>query len=99
MQCARKSVSIIIPDINSLAIGAIVQRLKTQTAVASICDVIIVGSDEPGLVVQDGTVRFVQTAPGTFAATKRNIGMRLAQGDIFAFLDDDCLPAPDWLER
>ena len=99
MGCTHKLVSVIIPDTNSVMIGAIVKRLKGQTAVESICEVLIAGSDEPGLVVQDGLVRFVETAQGTFAAAKRNIGMRLAQGDIFAFLDDDCLPAPDWLER
>ena len=29
----------------------------------------------------------------------RNIGLRLACGDIVAFLDDDAVPEPDWLER
>jgi glycosyltransferase involved in cell wall biosynthesis len=29
----------------------------------------------------------------------RNTGVRMARGDVIAFLDDDALAAPDWLER
>lgn len=32
-------------------------------------------------------------------ATARNRGWRKAQAPIVAFTDDDCVPAPDWLER
>jgi glycosyltransferase involved in cell wall biosynthesis len=30
---------------------------------------------------------------------KRNVGVARAAGPIVAFIDDDCLPATDWLER
>lgn len=36
--------------------------------------------------------------PG-FPATKRNYGMQIATGDIFAFIDSDAYPAKDWLDR
>jgi glycogen synthase len=32
-------------------------------------------------------------------ALSRNIGLGLAQGDVVAFLDDDAIPEPDWLDR
>lgn len=32
------------------------------------------------------------------AAAARNTGARLARGRLLAFTDDDCQPAPDWLE-
>jgi glycosyltransferase involved in cell wall biosynthesis len=32
-------------------------------------------------------------------ARSRNTGVRLARGRLLAFLDDDCRPTPEWLER
>ncbi|HZW03601.1 MAG TPA: glycosyltransferase family A protein [Anaerolineaceae bacterium] len=32
-------------------------------------------------------------------AAARNAGLRVAAGEIIAFTDDDCIPAPDWLVR
>jgi glycosyltransferase involved in cell wall biosynthesis len=29
----------------------------------------------------------------------RNTGLHAARGDIVAFIDDDCIPEPDWLEQ
>lgn len=34
--------------------------------------------------------------PGSFAA--RNKGILVSRGDIFAFMDSDCLSSPDWLK-
>jgi glycosyltransferase involved in cell wall biosynthesis len=33
------------------------------------------------------------------AVEARNKGALLARGEVLAFVDDDCLPAPDWLEK
>src|SRR5512138_3404025 len=32
-------------------------------------------------------------------AAARNLGWRMARGEIIAFTDDDCLPEPDWLKE
>lgn len=54
----------------------------------------------------DGTAELLSRDParvGTCAeahlARARNIGVRMAAGDVFAFLDDDAVPEPDWLEQ
>lgn len=43
-------------------------------------------------------VRLVhEPRPGSYRA--RNAGVAVASGDVLAFTDADCLPAPTWLER
>ena len=37
------------------------------------------------------------TCGGSYAA--RNDGLAVARGDVIAFVDVDCMPAPEWLER
>jgi GT2 family glycosyltransferase len=37
--------------------------------------------------------------PNAGPAAARNHGALRARGDLLAFTDDDCIPAPDWLER
>ena len=36
--------------------------------------------------------------PGRGPATARNLGWRATDADVVAFIDDDCVPAPGWLE-
>lgn len=92
--------SIIIPDTDSFLIKEIIARLKQQSEDMSAAEILIVGSDKPGLVTEDEKVRFIPTSrSSSFASCKRNIGMRAATGQIFLFLDDDCLPAADWFEH
>lgn len=94
-----EAISIIIPNTNSLLIQQLLDALRHQTASRLATEVLVVGVDEPGLVIEDELVRFIPTAPLACASDKRNLGMLEAQGNIFVFLDDDCLPAPDWLQR
>lgn len=53
--------------------------------------------DHTSEVVRNYPVRYVQEKrPGSYAA--RNTGARLAQGDILAFTDADCIANPGWLK-
>ena len=54
----------------------------------------------------DGTAELLSGYPvrvGTCSEAhltrSRNVGVRMAAGDVFAFLDDDAVPEPDWLEQ
>ncbi len=96
----KRSLSVIIPNTNSLLMREILQAFRRQTIDLSTVEILVVGVDEPGLVVEDELVRFIPTGTSaTHASDKRNLGMREARGDVFLFLDDDCLPSPDWIER
>ena len=43
-------------------------------------------------------LRHFRTERNSGPATARNIGWRQAQGALVAFVDDDCVPQPGWLE-
>ena len=44
-------------------------------------------------------VRFLELRESRGAAMQRNAGWRAARAPLVAFMDDDCRPAPDWLEQ
>lgn len=51
-------------------------------------------------LARDGNLRHAAVAPGTGSPSRqRNIGWRMARGELVAFTDDDCRPEPAWLER
>ena len=96
-------VSVIVPVYNQ---GAQLQRclaaLAAQTYERSRFEIIVVdnGSEDAdaiaAAVAPYSNARLtLEATPGSYAA--RNHGLTLAQGDILAFTDADCLPATDWL--
>ncbi len=43
-------------------------------------------------------VRLVRSAEGLLPGAARNLGSAEAAGAVLAFIDADCVPAPDWIE-
>ncbi|MDJ0742883.1 MAG: glycosyltransferase [Xenococcaceae cyanobacterium MO_167.B27] len=99
----KQFVSVIIPVFNDPErIQICLAALEKQTYPRNYYEVIVVdnGSDESleNLVKQFPQARLAYCLePGSYAA--RNHGIFLAKGEILAFTDSDCVPAPDWLEK
>lgn len=96
-------ISVIIPVFNNPeGLKKCLEALENQTYPKSLYEVIVVdnGSDEDiKEVVSQFSQAFAayESQPGSYFA--RNKGLCLAKGDVLAFTDSDCIPAPDWIEK
>ena len=97
-------VSVIIPVYNDAArLKICLEALENQTYRKDLYEVIVVdnASDEEqdikGVVAQFDCAALYESIPGSYAA--RNKGISSAKGDVVAFTDSDCIPAPNWIEN
>ncbi len=82
-------------------IGATLTALAAQT-VADEVEVVVVddgSGDATAFVARRHGARVVQHAHNAGLAAARNTGWRAARAPLVAFTDDDCRPAPDWVQR
>ncbi|GAB4204416.1 MAG: hypothetical protein OHK0022_29540 [Roseiflexaceae bacterium] len=91
------TVSVVIPTIGSPLIRQVVAALQRQTAQAAINEILVVGP-RAGAELPEGA-RLLATPRPLSAAAARNHGAAAAHGDFLLFIDDDCLAAPDLVER
>jgi len=94
---ATTLVSIIIPNLHSPIIDRVLAALRSQAFDLTLVEVLVVGLDRPGLVRADGWTRHISTGVPVPPATARNIGAGEARGEVFCFLDADCIPQRLWL--
>ena len=91
-------ISVIIPNLNSNLVDKTLESLLAQTYLNRIVEILVVGLDQPGLVIEQEPVRLISTQVPVTAPVARNIGIREATGTCFAFIDADCIANPKWLE-
>lgn len=96
-------VSVIIPHYNDpKRLALCLEALAKQSYPVERFEVIVVDNasteDISDVIQKHPTVRFAsEKQKGSYAA--RNLGLKIAKGDVLAFTDSDCIPAVDWLEK
>lgn len=96
-------VSVIIPVFNDSAkLKICLQKLEIQTYSQELYEIIVVDNNSTENIREVATefagVKItIEQKQGSYAA--RNKGIAIAKGEIIAFTDSDCIPAPDWIER
>jgi GT2 family glycosyltransferase len=96
-------VTVVIPTARrETRLAFALEALASQTLARERFEVVVVRAEDTGptATAPDGlAVRFLPAPADSSAAASRNIGWRAATAPLVAFTDDDCRPAPDWLER
>lgn len=92
-------ISIIVPSLNSPLVDQVVRGILRQPSAGHMVEVLVVGRDDQQLVPALPGVTFIDTVEAVGPARARNIGINNAQGDMICFLDADCVPAHNWLQR
>jgi GT2 family glycosyltransferase len=90
------SISVIVPNLHSPTVARTVQSLCEQESAGDF-EILVVGQDRFDQVHTGGQVRLIKTPKPVIQSMARNIGIRASKGEILAFIDSDCVAAPDWL--
>jgi exopolysaccharide biosynthesis polyprenyl glycosylphosphotransferase len=95
-------ISVIIPAYNAeKTLPYTLRALQNQTIPRELFEIIVVddaSTDGTAAVAREFGVRYrLQNKEGPAAA--RNLGVRIARGDIILFTDSDCIPREDWIEK
>lgn len=99
---ASPAVSVVIPHFNQpRLLEKCLQSLERQTLPRAAYEIIVADNGTPGgveaLKAAYPAVLFVEAAERG-AAPARNAALTVAAGEAIAFIDADCVAAPDWLE-
>ncbi|HEX4490320.1 MAG TPA: glycosyltransferase [Acidimicrobiia bacterium] len=99
-------ISVVIPTFcRANRLRRLVAALEQQTLARDRFEVVVVdnaSTDDTPRALRELVARspltlrtLVETTPGP--AATRNAGWKAARGEVIAFVDDDCVPDPDWL--
>jgi GT2 family glycosyltransferase len=76
----------------------LLSKLLQQTYPRELAEIIVVGQ-QTAFLAERWPVKTIETTHAFFPGEGRNIGARIATGTYLLFIDDDCEPAPDWIEQ
>jgi GT2 family glycosyltransferase len=104
VSAAAPEIAVVIPTRNrETRLAFALEALARQTLDRDRFEVIVVRSEDaigPHATAPDGlAVRFLEHGGARGPGAQRNTGWRATRAPVIAFTDDDCRPAPDWLER
>lgn len=91
-------VSVIIPYSKPDVAEVALEKLAQQTYPTDLTEIIVVGPNSSAFAGR-WPIKAIDTPPIYYPGEARNIGARVAEGDYFLFIDDDCEPAADWIEQ
>jgi GT2 family glycosyltransferase len=92
--------TVIIPVYNGAqTLPACLQALQQQRRPPEEIIVVDDGSTDPSVAIANEFGVRVVSQPNAGPAAARNLGARLATGNILLFTDADCAPAIDWTEQ
>lgn len=95
-------ISVIIPVKNGeKTLAACLRAVQAQRGLHQAVEVIVVddgSTDGTPAIAREQDVQVI-SQPNLGPAAARNAGARAARGEILAFTDADCEPAPDWLAQ
>ncbi len=91
-------VSVIIPYSKPDVAEVALEKLMQQTYPAERIEILVVGQQSSALASR-WPIKAIETHPIYYPGESHNIGDRMASGEYFLFLDDDCEAAPDWIEQ
>ncbi|MFD1007289.1 glycosyltransferase family 2 protein [Oceanisphaera ostreae] len=102
MSTSQIFVSVIIPTYHDWdRLQLCINGLSVQSYNQSWFEVIVVNNAPDDInadfIVPENAVVIDEDKPGSYAA--RNAALKIAKGDVVAFLDSDCIPDSKWLEE